>query len=62
MHLPTVRIQRTPPERHTLRKQELPQVRDTHGGSTLLKPVLVAPGTTGPGRKRLREEGAKEER
>lgn len=39
MHLPPVRIQRTPPEGHTLREQELPQVRDTHGGSTLLKRI-----------------------
>ena len=62
MHLPPVRIQRTPPEGHTLRKQELPQVRDAHGGSTLLKAVLVAPGTARPGRKRSREEGEKEER
>ena len=39
LHLPPVRIQRTPPEGHTLREQELPQVRDTHGGSTLLKRI-----------------------
>ncbi|MBC7253060.1 MAG: P-loop NTPase [Actinobacteria bacterium] len=38
LHLPQVRIQRTPPEGHPVLQQTLPRVRDSHGGRALLSP------------------------